>query len=238
MKNSNIKKYIIIFISMIALLVATIFSIPKSTKEKSIKFKNDSNIETKLISEVFSLVEKQLPNYQDLGFVNIKNKIKNSKTKDNYSMEYIFDSDTSGSFYITADKSKTSEFEKVWQLSYLTMYHLIYKIDIGWGWSNLELENVGSDFTKTDEVAAYAYALYIQDLFFKSKTYLNYKIESLENNSNPDSKFKKEIMKKYLDLKNGLKLEMFIEDIKKSILFEKSIVDSAEKLTEKLKKHI
>ncbi len=200
MKNSNIKKYIIIFISMIALLVATISFMPKFTKGKAIKFKNDSHIETKLISEVFSLAEKQLPNHQDLGFINIKNKNKNSKTGKNYT-SYTIDSDTSGSFHLV---ERNSKFLNVWQLSYLTMYHLIYKI---------KLENSGETFSQAHERAAYAYSLYIQDLFFKSKNYLNLKIQSLESDDNIHSKFKEEIMKKYLDLKNGLELEKFIKNI-------------------------
>ena len=200
MKNLNIKKYIIIFISMIALLITTISFMPKSTKGKAIKFKNDSNIETKLILEVFNLFEKQLPNHQDLGFINIKNKIKNSKTgKSNTS--YTVDSDTSGSFHIIEEDSK---FLNVFQLSNLTMYHLIYKI---------KLENSGETFSQAHLRAAYAYSLYILDLFFKSKTYLNYQIQLLESDDHIYSKFKEEIMKKYLDLKNGLELEKFIKNI-------------------------
>ncbi len=200
MKNSNIKKYIIIFISMIALLITTISFMPKSTKGKAIKFKNDSHIETKLISEVFNLVEKQLPNHQDLGFINIKNEIKNSKTGKS-STSYTVDSDTSGSFHIIEQDSK---FQNVLQLSNLTMYHLIYKI---------KLENSGENFSQAHQRAAYAYSLYILDLFFKSKTYLNYQIQSLESDDHIYSKFKEEIMKKYLDLKNGLELEKFIKNI-------------------------
>ena len=205
MKNSNIKKYIIIFISMIALLVATISFMPKSTKGKAIKFKNDSNIETKLILEVFNLAEKQLPNHKDLGFVNIKNADKESS----FLFEYILISDSNGIIYLTVDKFKTSEFKKVWWLSYFTMYHLISEIN--------QASLVGGTFTTDHAVVCHAYALYIQDLFFKSKTYLNAEIKFLESGGHPNSQFKKEIMKTYLDLKNGLEVEKLIKNPPKVI---------------------